>query len=73
MAILPMGFLRSSIFQFFPQAMSLVNGKAGPIFTIMVACQALEAIMTIMKYQVEQFNKFGVTVMALGIDEVAER
>ena len=48
--------------------MSTRNGKAGAVFTIMVACLALEAIM---KYQVEQKNKIGVaaTVTAMGIDE----
>ena len=50
--------------------MSMRNGKAGAVFTIMVACLALEAIM---KYQVQQKNKIGdaATVTAMGIDEEA--
>lgn len=35
--------------------MSPVNGEAGPIFMIMVAC--LGALEAIMKYQVEQLHK----------------
>ena len=43
--------------------MSLMNGEAGAIFTIMVACLALEAIM---KDQVEQLNTIGVAATAMG-------
>ena len=45
-----------------------MNGKVGAVFTIMVACLALKAIM---KEQVEQSNKIGVAAMAIGIDEEA--
>ena len=45
--------------------MSLVNGEAGAVFTITVACLALEAIM---KDQVEQLNKIGVAATAMGMD-----
>ena len=44
--------------------MSLMNGEASAVFTIVVACLALEATM---KDQVEQLNTFGVTATALGI------
>ena len=47
-----------------------MNGKAGAVITIMVACLALEAIM---KYQVQQLNKIRVTAMAMSIDEEAEK
>ena len=43
-AFLPTGFWKSSIFELFPWVMSLMNGEAGKVFTIMVACLALEAI-----------------------------
>ena len=43
-----------------------MNQKVGAVFTIMVACLALKAIM---KEQVEQLNKTRVTAMAIGIDE----
>ena len=67
-AILPTGFWKSLIFRLFRRVMSTRNGKAGAVFTIMVACLALEAIT---EYQVEQLNKIGVaaTVTAMGIDE----
>ena len=45
--------------------MSLMNGEAGLVFTIRVACLALEAIT---KDQVEQLNTIGVTATAMGID-----
>ena len=45
--------------------MNQMNGVAGAVFTIMVACLALEATM---KDQVEQFNRIGVTATAMGID-----
>ena len=48
-----------------------MNGRANSVITIMVACQALEAIMTIMKYQVEQLYKIGVAVFFLR-NEVSE-
>ena len=47
-----------------------MNGEAGAVFTIMVACLALEAIV---KYQVEQLNKIVVPATAIDIDEVAEK
>ena len=52
-------------FAVLPTVMSLMNGEAGAVFTIMVACVALEAIM---KEQVEQLNTIGVTATAMGID-----
>ena len=42
-----------------------MNGEAGAIFMIMVACLALKAIM---KDQVEQLSKIGVAATAMGID-----
>ena len=42
-----------------------MNGEAGAIFTIMVACLALEAIM---KNQVEQLNTIEVAATGMGID-----
>lgn len=45
-----------------------MNGKAGAVFTVMVACLALEAIM---KDQIEQLKKIGVAEMAIGIEEKA--
>ena len=45
--------------------MSLMNGEAGTVFMITVACLALEAIM---KDQVELLNTIGVTATAMGID-----
>lgn len=48
--------------------MSPMNGKAGAVFTVMVACLALEAIM---KDQIEQLKKIGVAEMAIGIEEKA--
>ena len=42
-----------------------MNGEAGAVFTIMMACLALEAIM---KDQVEQLNTIGVAATAMGID-----
>ena len=50
--------------------MSPMNGEAGAIFTIMVACLALNAIM---KDQVKQLNKIGVAATAMSIDEEAEK
>ena len=50
--------------------MSPMNGKAGVISTIMVVCLALKAIM---RDQVEQLNKIGVTAKAIGIGEEAEK
>ena len=50
--------------------MSLMNGEAGAVFTIMVACLALEAII---KEQIEQLNKIGVAATAMGIDQEAEK
>ena len=47
-----------------------MNGKAGVISTIMVVCLALKAIM---RDQVEQLNKIGVTAKAIGIGEEAEK
>ena len=52
------------------RVISPMNGKAGAVITIMVACLALEAIM---KYQVQQLNKIRVTAMAMSIDEEAEK
>ena len=63
--ILRTGFWKSLIFELFPRVMSLMNGEAGAVFTIMVACLALEAIM---KDQVEQLNTIGVAATAVGID-----
>ena len=45
--------------------MSLINAEAGAIFTVVVACLALEAIM---KDQVEQLNKIRVPATAIGIN-----
>ena len=45
--------------------MSLMNGEAGAVFMIMVACLALEAIL---KDQVEQLNIIRVAAMAMDID-----
>ena len=45
--------------------MSLMNGEAGAVFTIMVAFLALEAMM---KDQVERLNTIGVAATAMGID-----
>ena len=60
------GFWKSLlIFQLFPWVTYLMNGKAGVIFTIMVACLALQAKV---KEQVEQLNKIGVIAMKIGID-----
>ena len=50
--------------------MSPMNGEAGAVFSIMVACLALEALM---KYQVKQLNKIGVPATAIGIDKEAEK
>ena len=47
-----------------------MNGEAGAVFSIMVACLALEALM---KYQVKQLNKIGVPATAIGIDKEAEK
>ena len=44
--------------------MSLMNGEAGAVLTIMMACLALEAIM---KNQVEQLNTIGVAATVMGI------
>ena len=44
--------------------MSPMNGEAGAVLTIMVACLALEAIK---KYHVEQLNKIRVPATAIGI------
>ena len=46
-------FLKEFNLQPFPRVMSLMNGEASAIFTIMAACLVLEAIM---KDQVEQLN-----------------
>ena len=43
-----------------------MNGKAGPVFTIMVFCLALEAMMS---DQVVQLNKIKVASTAKGIDK----
>ena len=48
--------------------MFLMNGRAGGVSTIMVACLALEAIM---KDHAEQVNKITVAATAIGIDEKA--
>ena len=53
-----------------PRVMSPINGDASAVFTTMVVCLALEAIM---KYQVKQLNKIGVPATAMGIDEEAEK
>ena len=45
--------------------MSLMNGDGGAVFTIMVACLALKAIM---KDQVEQLNTITVAATAMSID-----
>ena len=45
--------------------MSLMNGEAGAVFAIMVACLALEAIM---KDQVEQLNTIRVAAAAMDIN-----
>ena len=45
-----------------------MNGRAGGVPTIMVACLALEAIM---KDQAEQVNKITVAATVIGIDEKA--
>ena len=50
--------------------MSLMNGEAGAVFTIMVACLALEAII---KDQAEQLTTIGVAATAMGIDQLAEK
>ena len=42
--------------------MSLMNEEAGAVFTIMMACLALEAII---KDQVEQLNTIGVVATAM--------
>lgn len=65
-AILFTGFWKSLIiFQLFPWVTYLMNGKAGIIFTITVACLALQAKV---KDQVEQLHKIGVIAMKIGID-----
>ena len=46
-------------------SLNQMNGEASAVFTIMVACLALEATM---KDQVEQLNRIGVTATAVGID-----
>ena len=61
-AILPTGFWKSL---FFPRVIILMNREASDIFTIVVACLALEAIM---KDQVKQLNTIGVAATAMGID-----
>ena len=68
-AILPTGFLKNSIYQLFPRVMSLMNGEADTVFTIM-ACLALKAIM---KDQVEQLNTIRVAATAIGLDLEAEK
>ena len=50
--------------------MSPMNGEAGAVFTITVACLALEAMM---KYQVEQYVKIGVPAKAIDIDQEAKK
>ena len=53
-AILLTGFWKSLIFQLFLHVMSPMNGEAGAVFTIMVACLAL--CNAIMKDQVKQLE-----------------
>ena len=67
-AVLPTGFGKSLLLKLFPRVMFLMNGRAGGVSTIMVACLALEAIM---KDQAEQVNKITVAATAIGIDEKA--
>ena len=47
-----------------------MNGEVGAVFTVMVACLAVEAIM---EYQVKQLNEIGFPAMAIDIEEVAEK
>ena len=47
--------------------MSPMNGEAGAVLTIMVACLALEAIIHV-KDQVKQLNTAGVAAMAMRIN-----
>ena len=47
-----------------------MNGEAGTVFTITMACLALE---TIMKDQIEQLNTIGVAATAMGINYEAEK
>ena len=42
-AILSTVFFKSLIFEHFSRVVSLINGEASAVFTIMVACLALEA------------------------------
>ena len=56
---------KSLMFQLFPRVVILMNRKARAIFTIMVACLALEAIT---KEQVKQLNTIGVAATAMGIN-----
>ena len=58
-------FLKEFNLSTLPRVMSLMNGEAGAVFTIKVACLALEDIM---KDQVEQLNAIGVTATAMVID-----
>ena len=65
-AILPTGFGKSLIFQLCPRVMSAVNEKDYAVSTIIV----ISPLVAIMKDQVEQLNKMGVSATAIGIDEV---
>ena len=50
--------------------MSQMNGEAGAVFRVMVACVALEAIM---KDQVEQLNTIEVATTAMGTYKLRSR
>ena len=69
-AVIPTGFGKSLIFQLFPQVISLMNGKANAVTTIVMVCLALVAIL---RDQVEQLNKIGVAAMAIRIGKEAVR
>ena len=64
-AILPTGFGKSLIFQLFPRVMSAMNEKDDAVSTIIV----VSPLVAIMKDQVDQLKKIGVSATAIGIDE----
>ncbi|XP_068671131.1 ATP-dependent DNA helicase RecQ-like [Montipora foliosa] len=65
-AILPTRFGKSSIFQLLPRVMSSMNEKDDAFSKIIM----VSPLVAIMKDQVEQLNKIGVSATAIGIDEV---
>ena len=64
-SILPTGFGKSLIFQLFPRVISAMNEKDDAVSAIIV----VSPLVAIMKDQVDQLKKIGVSATAIGIDE----